>query len=147
MLCSGAKRSSYFMNQPKRLQNLYCRRLFSRPSKSQFLILWQESSSGSSLKWLFSWSSKSLFIWFYQKKNAGQMIWLNKSLTLKNNLRIPCFIRYSIQFIPFASPAGGLRTCNTATFASFKKYPLRRIFWIPTSSVPNQKMRLMQVLV
>ena len=32
------------------------------------------------------------------------------------------FIRSTFKFITFASPAGGLRNCNAAVFASFKKY-------------------------
>ena len=36
-------------------------------------------------------------------------------------------LRSSFNFNAFASPAGGLRNRNAAAFASFEKYPPRRI--------------------
>jgi len=50
------------------------------------------------------------------------------------------------KFVVFASSAGGLRNCNAAAFASLKKI-CYAFFSIPAALAPNQKRRLMQLLV
>ena len=66
--------------------------------------------------------------------------------------RIWCFTRkcaailvFFFRFAVFASPAGGLRNCNAAAIASFKKYASH--FLNTGKPVPNQKRRLMQLLI